>query len=214
MEREKDLLLALIGYLTSHGYPEESLVLEWRVGEKLRVDLAVIEPTTNKPIALFELKREKNPATLNMAVRQLEAYTRALPENQVVPTYIVFPNNSDPPFEIYHLRKNHSDANGELTARIDRVPDYSVLKSSKIRKEILETEKQRKSTLDGFQVVCWILAVGLVALLGCEFAGWVKLSPERLILIGALIGLIIVPVASKLKILGVEFERYRKEDSP
>jgi len=54
--REKDLLFSLIKYLTSHGYPEEALALEWKVGQKYRVDLAVIEPVTNKPIALFELK--------------------------------------------------------------------------------------------------------------------------------------------------------------
>lgn len=213
MEREEDLLLSLINYLTAHGYPEEALVFEWRVGHRHRVDLAVIEPTTNKPIALFELKREKSSQTLNMAIRQLETYTKALGDDQV-PTYIVFPREGSPPFEMYHLKRNDSESKEELTTKIERVPDYSVLKSSKVRKEILETERQRKSTLDWFQVVCWILAIALAVLLGFEFSGRVKLTPERLVLIGAIIGLIIVPVASKLKILGVEFERYKKEDSP
>jgi len=101
-----------------------------------------------------------------------------------------------------------------LTTQIERVPDYSVLKSSKINKEILETEKKRKSALDWFQVVCSLFAIALIALLILEFSGKVKLTPERLVLIGAIIGLIVVPVASKLKILGVEFERYKKEDRP
>jgi hypothetical protein len=213
MEREKDLLVALIKHLTAHGYPEEALVFEWKVGGKHMVDLAVIEPTTNKPIALFELKRQKNPQTLEMATRQLEAYTKALGDDQI-PTYIVFPGEGTPPFEMYHLKRSISENKHELTTQIERVPDYSVLKSSKINKEILETEKKRKSTLDWFQVVCSLLAIALIALLIFEFSGKVKLTPERLVLIGAIIGLIVVPVASKLKILGVEFERYKKEDRP
>lgn len=211
MEREKDLLFALIKYLVAHGYPEEALVFEWKVDSRHMVDLAVIEPTTNKPIALFELKRQKNPQTFEMAIRQLEAYSKAVGDDQI-PTYIVFPGEGTPPFEMYHLKKNISQKEPQDTSQIERVPDYSFLKSSKIKKEILETEKKRKSTLDWFQVICSILAIALMVLLCFEFAGKLKLTPERLVLIGAIIGLIIVPVASKLKILGVEFERYNKED--
>jgi len=110
MEREKDLLVALIRYLAAHGYPEKALVLDWGVGGKHMVDLAVIEPTTNKPIALFELKRQKNPETLEMATRQLEAYTKALGDDQI-PTYIVFPGEGTPPFEMYHLKRSVSKIN-------------------------------------------------------------------------------------------------------
>lgn len=213
MEREKGLLVSLIEYLTAHGYPEETLVFDWKVDATHKVDLAVIEPTSNKPIALFELKRQNNPQTLNMAIRQLQAYAKALGDDQI-PTYIVFPAEGTPPFEIFFLRRSISEDNHELTAQIERIPDYSVMKSSKIRKEILEAEKKRKSTLDWFQVICFLLSIALVVLLVLEFLGKVKLTPERLVLIGAIIGLIVVPVASKLKILGVEFERYKKEDRP
>ena len=47
MELEKDTLRALIAYLTAHGYPPESLAIEYPIG-KYRVDLAVIDLDLNE----------------------------------------------------------------------------------------------------------------------------------------------------------------------
>jgi predicted nucleic acid-binding Zn ribbon protein len=200
-------------YLTAHGYPEEALVFEWKIDARHMVDLAVIDPTTNRPIALFELKRRKNPQNLSMATRQLAAYKKALGDDQV-PTYIVFPAEGIPPFEMYHLKKDASESNELFDTQIERVPDYSVMKNSAISKEILKTERQRRSTLDWFQVMCYLLAGAVVLLVVLDFLGIVRITPERLTLIGIIIALIIVPVASKLKILGMEFERRKKEEKP
>ncbi len=206
MEREKDLLLLLINFLLAHGYPKDSLAMEWPIGKKYRVDLAVIDPDTNKAIALFELKRRKNDESQKMALRQLETYSKALGDEQV-PTYMVFGKEGDPPFEIYHLQKESFEESEDQTIKIEKVPDFSLFKSSKINQSIHQTTTKRETTLNTFNIVCWLLALLVLILLLLDFLDILCIDPERLALIGAIIALIIIPFTSKLKILGVEFER-------
>lgn len=209
MERDKDLLLALIKFLLEHGYPKESLVMEWGVGKQYKVDLAVIDPDSNKAIALFELKRKKSLESMKMAFRQLKVYSKAIGDEQV-PVYVVFGKYGDPPFEIYHLKKEEFGECEEL--KIDRVPDYSIFKNRKIRQIIDQIEKKRERTINYFQIICWIMAFFTAVLLVLDFLNILKITPERLALIGVIAGLIIVPFASKLKILGFEYEGLKKKE--
>ena len=57
MEREESTLHRLIDYLLAHGYPEESLAIEFPIGRRFRADIAVVDPRTRLPVAIFELKR-------------------------------------------------------------------------------------------------------------------------------------------------------------
>jgi len=73
---------------------------------------------------------------------------------------------------------------------------------------ISETANERKKVIDWFFIVCWICA-GVIALL---LFFKIPFSGSELILIGAIIGLVLLPFASKFKFLGLEFERLSKED--
>lgn len=211
MERDEDLLLSLIDFLLAHGYPKNSLVMEWPIRGRYRVDLAVVDPDTNKAIALFELKRKKRPETLKMALRQLEAYSKALGDEQV-PTYVVFGKEGDPPFEIYYLQKEGLERSENQPIRINKVPDFSIFKTSRFRKIVSQTEKKRKKTLNSFQIVCWVAAFFVSVLLILDFSNILDITPERLALVGVVAGLVIIPFASKLKLLGIEFERLREKE--
>jgi hypothetical protein len=156
MERDEDLLFSVIDFLLAHGYPPESMAMEWSIGGKYRVDLAVIDPDTNKAIALFELKRRKNADSLKMAIRQLEAYSNALGDEQV-PTYVVFGKDGDPPFEMYHLERGGLRESDDQALNIVKVPDFSVLKNTRFRQILAQTEEKRKRSLGSFQIVCWIM---------------------------------------------------------
>lgn len=207
MERELNVLNSLIDFLISHGYPKESLVVEWKVGNNLYVDLAVIDPISNNVVAIFEIKRRKTVETLNLAKQQLIKYKTAMGE-QKVPAYIVFYNgNNNPPFDMYYIKPQESDEVEEIV----EVPSYSIFKNAVLQKTILETKEKRKSTLTSFQIVCWIMALFIFILLIMDLSDVIKLSAERLTMLGATVGLIIIPFASKLKILGMEFERLTDE---
>lgn len=59
---EKNLIENLKQYLISHGYPENSIITEYKLG-KYRADLVVIDNETNSPMQLFELKSTNNKKT-------------------------------------------------------------------------------------------------------------------------------------------------------
>jgi len=210
VETDKDLLLAVIKFLLQHGYPEESLVVEWPIGQRYRADLAVVDPDTNKAIALFEFKRVKNPESMKMALRQLEAYAKAIGDIQV-PTYAVFGKEGEESFEIYHIEKGVGEKETLSPVALRRIPDFSIFKNSNIRKSIEQAETKKERVVDDFRLVCWVLAIIVIALLVGDFKGLIKITPERLSLIFLIAILFVIPFASKLKFLGLEYERLKKQ---
>ncbi|MCK5708754.1 MAG: hypothetical protein KAI43_13990 [Candidatus Aureabacteria bacterium] len=70
MELEKNTFEALVNYLKSHGYPESSLAIEYKAGKRYRIDLAIIDPETNIPIQIFEIKSKDNRSIREFGKRQ------------------------------------------------------------------------------------------------------------------------------------------------
>ncbi|MBC8491142.1 MAG: hypothetical protein H8D42_01120 [Candidatus Marinimicrobia bacterium] len=206
MERETELLTRLAEYLVSHGYPEESIILEWRISRKYIVDLAVIDPKSKKAVALFELKRNKNERSVSLAKEQLKRYIDELGDIQI-PLYVVFPSDTEPYFELFYIPSIKDDV-----VRIEQFPTFINFKTSILSKELSKTEKSRRDTLKYFRRICWILASILTVLVYLDFRDILKITAERLAIIGLIIGLIIIPFASKLKVLGLEFERFFEKE--
>jgi len=204
MEREHDLLKALIDYLIKHGYPKDSFVLEWKVGNRI-IDLAVIERITNKPVALFELKRRKNQETINIAINQLRAFTMEL-GNEQIPIYVVFPSIGKLPFEIYNIK----DLQENQIEEIERVPDFDFLENTFKKKEIIKVKKKEKDTIDIFATICWMASVLVAVLFVLNLLNErIQITYIDLSLIGVVIALAILPFSSKLKFLGIEFNRLK-----
>jgi len=68
---------------------------------------------------------------------------------------------------------------------------------------------QQQTVTGQLKWICWALA-GVCAALGLMDFFWEDksiLNPSRLALIGVVIGLVILPFAQRLKLLGIEFER-------
>ena len=211
MERDEELLISLINFLLAHGYPKDSLAMEWPIGGRYRVDLAVVEPDTNKAVALFELKRKETEETLSMAFKQLVSYSESLGV-ETVPLYAVFGKKGDPPFNIYYLQKKTKECDLQLL-QVKKVPDFSIFKSSKIRQAISQTAAKRATVFNWFQFVCWIMALIVAVLLILNFLNKLEINPEQLALIGVIVALIIIPFASELKILGIEFKRLTERNN-
>lgn len=210
MERDKDLLTSLIGFLQAHGYPENSFVMEYPIGGSYRADLAVVDPDTNKAIALFELKRRMTSESFKMALRQFETYTKSLGDEEI-PIYFVFGKKGDPPFQLYYFKKENFGDIENQPIEIKEVPTFSIFRSSKISKAISDAAEKQEKTLTYYQIICWLAAFLFTILLMLDFLEKVNITPERLALIGVIAGLIIIPFSRKLKILGFEFERLKKK---
>lgn len=86
---ESEIRDKLISRLLELGYPKSSIVLELglKVGRtsECRIDLAILDPDSNKILSIFEVK--KDPNNLGDAIQQVLTYAQALPENVLAYVY-------------------------------------------------------------------------------------------------------------------------------
>jgi len=207
MERNRDTLNALIEYLVVHGYPVSSIALEFPAGRR-RADLAVVDPATTEIVAVFELKRERNPKSEMVGREQLRSYLEAL-GNPAIPSFLVFDRpGQTPPFEIERIKLQGESTDGGLAAAL---PNFDVLQKSRRSTAVAEKKTEKKVALDMFLVACWISAFVTGIFFIVDLLTNFHLTQHQLALLGATVALVLIPFASKLKILGVEFERLKKE---
>lgn len=207
MEREIDLLQRVANFLIEHGYPEDSIILEWKITERYRVDMAIIDNKSKKPVALFEFKRQRKSQSENMAIEQLKQYAEALGDS-TIPLYVVFGSDQSPGFELFFITEE--DGN-EILKPIPQFPPFTYFKNSFISKLLSKKEKEKTDTYNWFQIICWILAFLVALLLFFDFMGCLEITTERLGIMAVIIALVVFPFARKLKILGVEFERLQED---
>jgi len=208
MEREKDTLKALVEYLTAHGYPSNSFVLEYPAGRR-RADLAVVDPDTKELVAIFELKRERNPQSEKFGRQQLASYLSEI-GNPAIPAYLVFDAPGTPPFEIERVRFDEPDQNLK-EKYMESPPDFQLLKASRRSTVVAEKKEQKKIALDKFMLICFVCAFISGVLFLMDLFSSFEMTEAQLLLLGATIALVIIPFAGRLKILGVEFERLEKK---
>lgn len=203
MEREVETLGRVVGFLKQHGYPEEAIILEWKISNRLRVDMAVIDPHTKRPVALFEFKRTTDSTSDAEVTSRLKKYAEVIGD-PTIPLYVIYTSDSPPFYKIFIL--SQKDGN-EILRPIFEVPSFAYFKNSSISRLLSQKEREKNRTYDGFRIICWLLAFLVVGLLCLDVMGCVQLTAERLGIIAIIVGLTIVPFARKLSILGVEFER-------
>jgi hypothetical protein len=209
MELERETLDNLIKYLKEHGYPDSSFAIEYKIG-KQRIDLAIIDPETQIPIIVFEVKSKRSRQSIVLGKRQLEGYLKSLPDMSV-PAYLVFPKENVPFFEVQKILFDSEKNEMIKEPVIDKSQlDFSMQKQSRISERIEKNHKERTSTIDRFKWLSWILAF-IMLMIGILYKlKIITIDTTDLAIIGAVIGLIILPFASKFKFLGMEFERFEK----
>lgn len=206
---EENLIAHFIKSLMEHGYPQKSLATDYRIGERCRADLVVIDPKTNIPIMIFEVKSRKSSEIISGGKNQLKHYLKKLPDS-TIPAYLVFPKESHPFFEILRVQLNQDDKD-EIKS-IESL-DYSSQRIARLSEKVKDTEKEKKKTIDDFKWFSWGLALILAVILVLKKVLKFSLDATDLTLLGGIIGLAIIPFASKIKFIGVEFERLEKAKS-
>ncbi|PKM52482.1 MAG: hypothetical protein CVV02_01650 [Firmicutes bacterium HGW-Firmicutes-7] len=207
MELEKNIMDKFLEYLISHGYPKESIAIEYKIGNKSRVDLAIIDIVTKLPITLFEIKSKKRNEYINMGKNQLERYLRELNINQEIPTYLVFPSQHEPFFEVMEI-DTKDPLNPDKIINL-RSLDYNLQRRARLTEKTYQAEKDKLKAIDNFSIVCWILAGALLIIGVLSKVFIIEIDTIDMLLLGAFVGLILTPFASKIKFWGIEFERYK-----
>lgn len=137
---ESDIRDKLISRLLELGYPKSSIVLE--LGLKIgrtsegRIDLAILDPDSNKILSIFEVKRDSK--NIGGAIQQVLTYAKALPENILAYVYTLDENEE----HIYSV-----DPKTNIVSQLYELPSFESLKSSysNPRKERSEKAKNKKT---------------------------------------------------------------------
>jgi len=93
-----------IEYLKVHGYPEDSIGVEYYIGKCCRADIAILEQERNIPIQLFELKINKSKRSIEAGISQLNR-CRTILNDEKIPAYLIFPKNEKLYFEVLDINK-------------------------------------------------------------------------------------------------------------
>ncbi|MBB6497775.1 hypothetical protein [Methanococcus maripaludis] len=197
-------------YLIRHGYPKESLALEFKMG-RYRVDLAVIDPSLNIPVQIFEIKTDEK--FLDQGIGQARRFRSEL--NRMgkldVPIYLVFPKKEEPGFKIINVDKYSKEVQDiDLSSTDLSMLDYNLQKTGRISEKISETSDKREDTADHFKYTCWILGVIVSILFLLDYFGKMPFEISKIPLLVIAIGLFLMPYGSKLKLIGMEFERLKQ----
>lgn len=211
MQLERYTAEKFIKYLKAHGYPESSIAVEYQLDGRYMVDIAILDMNKNIPIQLFEIKSEKSPEMIKIGKEQLKKHLSFL-KNKNIPTYLVFPKGKEPFFDIVNINTSYILHRQEINENNTFVLNYHAQRNARIAEEVENVKNKKENVVDNFKVTCWILAfIALIIgiLVKLKIFG---LDTTDLIIISIVIALILVPFASKLKILGIEFERLKSDD--
>lgn len=205
--------------LITLGYPIGAIAFEYKVSQSASqgiVDIAIVDKVTNEPLSIFELKMFRGSSSDNQLRQQgqmqLLKYINGI-GNPQIPAYLVIAKS----IIDYEILPFEADENGKRVLSspipLESLTPYTILSNSSRTSAIGSKEQEIKKTTDWFKVVCWICAMIVVALTICDNVGLVTISTTQLALIGVAIALVLIPFSSKLKILGIEFERLIAEKS-
>ncbi len=216
MELEKNTANAFINYLIQHGYPKESIAIEW--GDKnYSVDIAILDLDTNIPISIYEIKGKKNKSSYEFGIKQLKRYTSNL--GYAVKTGLIFGKDGSPYFEYYDVTNAvYSDApiDWEELRQQERIVEpykYESLLAGSKSKIIDKKKKDQKKYVDKFKRECWfVITPIMLILLVLEYLGKYTFTTERLIVLGVLLVVIILPYFKAIKIGDVSLDRDTKEE--
>jgi len=208
---------SLLRYLTGLGFSTSAIVFQPRFGPEgktldYRPDIALIDPASGDLLAILEVKLKRDRKTLCVAANQLGSYLAALGD-PAVRAFVAVPSKSGEGFAFFELREDGEPQ--EVSASRPLSP--ASLSGERLAAKKAQLKATKEKTTDRFAAVCRVTAASLL-LLGVldwvfSLSGVELLTNNRMLILGAVVGLVLVPYLSKIKILGVEIERMKERSS-
>ena len=210
MERRDLEAQVLTWLLHEKQYPRAAVQSEAVLGSRqestsYRADFGVVDLQRSEFVALIEVKATRDHKALRAAMAQLLHYQKIL-RKPFLPVYLFFHSlpGSGRKFEISQILADGS------TKEVypDEFPTYQALVTGDKSGTKATQRVAAREAVDSFQIVCIGLSIVVAMVLGLDASGTMELSPKQLILAAIAGGLLMLPYAAKLKLLGVEFERH------
>ncbi len=188
-----------IDYLKRESYPEESIVTDW--GTHKKIDIAVLEPESKIPIAIYEVKSVENEDSLQLAILQLKEYTLTL--NIKVKCSVVLPSKNNNGFNVYDVtdavNENKVIHLKDLEPENEQARFLHAAQGAKAEQEMLSKEN-KKIIITDLKVFCWkfIPVTSLVLIILDRFM-ILPFTVERLIIYAGTIAIMLLPFVNEIK---------------
>lgn len=217
MELHKNTTNSFISYLKQHGYPEKSIATEW--GTKYcMVDIAILADDRKTPVAIYEIKGKKSKATIEQGIRQLSRLRDMLKLS--VPMSLVFGLENKPYFEvldvsdfIYNAKVVDYDYLLEENDFLQQPISYKNIQLGVSEKKLLQKQEDRIECFDKLKPLCWgLIPLIASALLYLDAIGKYVLTAERLIVLGTVLIVVLLPFFSEISIKDFSFKRKNNKE--
>lgn len=194
----------LIEDLLKKGYPLSSFVIDWNFFDT-EYDLAIIDPKIKKPIAVFDSMGYQSPVVITSGpIRELDERLSRLRTHFRIPL-IIYAKASEGEVIYYYYIKNENGGSFAIP-RIRELPEYQELRKIGIISE-------KNIQIDFLKYICYFCTLFLTLLLVID-SFFEIITSERLYIMTLAIFLLIIPYATKLKFLGMSFERKKENKKP
>jgi len=186
--------------------PEDMIAIGYRLNSRTEVDFAVIDRITNLPIMIFEIKGVKNQRSIDSArkfIRNIGAHYGKI-SARVYMAFLMDDNS----FDIEEVNPINGATINKEVKPLDL--NYRLNRNSVVSETAKKKEEEKERVIDSLSIVSWILAtliaIGYVVLKVVDYS----ITTIDIAILGAIIGLVLLPFANKIRFLGVEYERYVK----
>ena len=211
MELHKNTEDTLINYLKRHGYPDESISLEWGTPQ-CAIDIAVLANDLVTPIAVYEIKGRKTPDAIQKGIAQLK---RAVLFFDITASCsLVFGTDSGIGFEVVEVTENvYNDEPIDMPAIMASEPprkpvSYENLQAGAASKAVIKRQQRKQRKIDRIKWFCWLVfPIVAIALLVLDAFSIYQITVLRLVTVGAAAVIVLIPFFSEISLKDVSFKR-------
>lgn len=201
---EQDVLQNLLNYLTEKGYPQDCLLMNYKLG-KYRADLVITNPETHVPLQIFAYQSQKDHQSVDLGKQQLKAFIKeAAQNNPDVIGYLLFSNDEEPFFEVV-------DPDTDKPLRASAFDYKNLVQKGKSASENMLTSNKSRA-VGSLKLSSTILIIAAVIVLLLDIFNIVELTGYRLYIILMIAALIMLPYFESIKFANFELkQRGRKK---
>lgn len=201
---EEDVLQNLLNYLTEKGYPQDCLLMNYKLG-KYRADLVITNPETHVPLQVFSYLMKKNTESMKLGKQQLKAFIKEASQNNPdVIGYLLFSSSEPPFFEVVDPETNkplHASAF-----------DYNnLVQKGKSASENMLTANKSKA-VGNLRWGSTILIISSVVVLLLDIFNIVELTGYRLYIILLIAVLVMLPYFETIKFANFELRQKKQKN--
>lgn len=199
------------------GYPRDSLIQGWKIDSQSRADLVIIDINTGIPLIMIDVKvcaKKERENSINRAFKNLKEYynKEKFPIKYVAAIY----TDEESKYELIDLTKAVMESKLNNHISYFSIPEYKILTAGARQKAIKAEKDKQNNNILIFKILCWIvIPLITIMLLVLDAKGIYVLSTLRLIVIGACVGVALLPCFKEIKVGEVYikniFEKQKEE---